>query len=344
MNFNHHKILIHFFQKKTYKPDDLGLLNGKIGICLYFFYLYGCSGDQQYHDHAKKLLQEVINGISTTKLAIGFEHGLAGIGWAIEHLCQQELVDSNYSKSLDEIDNQVFTTLQVDQNIKKLPLGLENGLLGYGYYLISRLHGIKNRENKNDTTLRRLLIDIINQIHVMIDSDQQQLTEPLAFNSFWSTPHVLFFFGQVKEMGFYDKKVLLALDSLFSHQAIPKLHSNRLLLLLGWYAMQEANESKILQNQINQMEESIDTSQLKHEFSDLMINSKDGLSGLLLLSKVFPYGRINDEKFRDSLKNQIEHSSLWSKITPQKDLSKNSFKLFDGLAGLGIALLNWELQ
>ena len=87
--------------------DNLGLLNGKMGICIFFYHLARKTKSKIYEEFAGELLDEIYDEISI-HTPLDFENGLTGIGWGIEYLVQNGFADGNTNDTLFEIDNTVL--------------------------------------------------------------------------------------------------------------------------------------------------------------------------------------------------------------------------------------------
>ena len=114
--------------------DNPGLLNGKMGIAI-FFYLYSrFTKNKIYEDYAGELVDEIYEEINTST-PVNFENGLTGIGWGIEYLIRNGFVQADSDEALSEIDN------YVSGNMMSFAITSENcnDLAGYGFYYPSRL-------------------------------------------------------------------------------------------------------------------------------------------------------------------------------------------------------------
>lgn len=80
-----------------------GLLHGKMGPVL-FFHLYGrYTGKHFYSDYADLLLEEVLQGLDES-MNISLENGLAGIGWGIEFLAQNDFIEGDTGEMLQDLN------------------------------------------------------------------------------------------------------------------------------------------------------------------------------------------------------------------------------------------------
>lgn len=121
--------------------DNPGLLNGKMGIAIFFYHYSRYSKNKLYEDYAGELLDEIYEEINTST-PVNFENGLTGIGWGIEYLVKNGFVQADTDEALEEVDTIVC------RNSLYRPFLLEsrNDFFGYGLYFLARL-----RERGNDS-------------------------------------------------------------------------------------------------------------------------------------------------------------------------------------------------
>ena len=127
--------------------DNPGLLNGKMGIAIFFYHYSRYSKNKIYEDYAGELVDEIYEEINTST-PVNFENGLTGIGWGIEYLVKNGFVQADTDEALEEVDNIVY------RNSLYRPFLLESGkdLFGYGLYFLTRLTG-KGYDDNNIKTL-----------------------------------------------------------------------------------------------------------------------------------------------------------------------------------------------
>lgn len=128
--------------------DNPGLVKGKLGIVIVYYLLAKQSGDNLY---AKKGLQ-LLEWISETGVSSGdlsFANGLTGVGWAIEWLAQNELIEeTNTDEVLEPIDNILYKAVFYvkDDNLKLL-----TGTLGKIAYFLKRASSCNPNTNRYKT-------------------------------------------------------------------------------------------------------------------------------------------------------------------------------------------------
>lgn len=113
--------------------NDLGLLTGKMGVCL-FFYRYSIFTEKKYYaDFAGELIDEIYDELHID-YSRSFNKGLAGIAWGVEYLIQHKFVDANVDEILEELDMQI-----VERDVRRITdISLNTGLEGLAHYVLSR--------------------------------------------------------------------------------------------------------------------------------------------------------------------------------------------------------------
>jgi hypothetical protein len=130
--------------------DNLGLLNGKMGIAIFFFQYARYTGNKVYKDFAGELIDEIYGEINNST-PLGFANGLMGIGWGIEYLVRNGYLEADTDEALAEIDNAVY------RSSLHRPFLLDNGddLFGYGLYYVTRLMGREDDDDNLKTLFKK---------------------------------------------------------------------------------------------------------------------------------------------------------------------------------------------
>jgi hypothetical protein len=137
--------------------DNPGLLNGKMGIAIFFYHYSRYKKNKIYEDYAGELIDEIYEEINSST-PVNFENGLTGIGWGVEYLVRNKFVQADTDEALADIDTSVY------RNSLYRPFLLESGndIFGYGLYFLARLreHGNDN-DNLNTLFKKQHLIYLI---------------------------------------------------------------------------------------------------------------------------------------------------------------------------------------
>ncbi|MDY0905125.1 lanthionine synthetase C family protein [Pedobacter sp. CFBP9032] len=79
----------------TLKP---GLMNGTVGICLFYFYYEKCFSNKKYHEKANEIFEITIEKIHSEWYSSTHCSGLAGIFWAIDLMVKEGFLELEYDK------------------------------------------------------------------------------------------------------------------------------------------------------------------------------------------------------------------------------------------------------
>ena len=115
---------------------NLGLMNGKMGIALFFYHLSRHTGKKIYDDFAGELIDEIYTEIHD-HYPSDFKNGLCGIAWGIEYLIQNHFVEADANEILYDLDKMIS-----EWDVRKISdPTLETGLEGIAHYVIARCTG-----------------------------------------------------------------------------------------------------------------------------------------------------------------------------------------------------------
>lgn len=112
----------------------LGLVNGKMGVVIFFFHYARYTGNSLYERYAEDLFDELYEEIHKD-ISVHFRDGLCGIAWGIEYLVHEQFIEGDTDGSLADIDRMI---MQTDPR-RLIDYSLETGLEGIVCYALSRL-------------------------------------------------------------------------------------------------------------------------------------------------------------------------------------------------------------
>ena len=215
--------------------DNLGLLNGKIGIAIFFYKYARYTDNKTYEDFAGDLIDEIYEEISTNT-PVDFANGLTGIGWGIEYLIKNGFVEADADKALAEIDNSVY------QNRLYRPFLLDNSndLFGYGFYFITRLQGQRNDDNNLTTLFKKQHLIYLTDDCERILIQKQYLDFNIQSLSLETVNSFVWFLLYMNKLGIFPVKVEKLFHSLPEYiesasQSSDDIHGLSLLLRLTEY-------------------------------------------------------------------------------------------------------------
>lgn len=114
--------------------EDTGLLYGKMGGVLFFHEYTRYTGEEIYNEYAYDLLMSVLNNLSKD-IPVGFAQGFSGIGWGIQYLLSNRLLEADSEEIFEEIDRKI---MEVDP-LRMVDLSFDHGLAGIVFYITTRL-------------------------------------------------------------------------------------------------------------------------------------------------------------------------------------------------------------
>lgn len=324
------------------KENGLGLLNGKLGLSIYFYYLARKTENQEFLETAENLIGEVYEKLSEAKLSADFENGLAGIAYGISYLVNSDFVEADLDDTLGELDDRIFKFLEDQKD--KLPANLRNGIIGYLIYCLDRLESsLKSGHQSNVYIFQKLAAGLLNQLGQLIEEEKLQDREPQLFNIFWDLPLVLIVLAKAKSLEVNVHKVDRILDYLLPNllSLFPCLHSNRLYLLLGIESVLKEVDHPDLRKHGLFLKGSIDMRTIfSSECKNLNIHVFDGVGGLRLIGEKL--AEITGDNFfipSDGLIfDKINEAVCWGKADFYSPF-KESIGLASGLSGVAWALL-----
>lgn len=141
LNPNFAQQLISYLLINYNQISNLGLMNGKMGGVIFFMLYAHQTNVNAYRDYCDDLLDDIYGLISYSS-PIGLYDGLCGIGWGIEFLIRNNLMEGNTDELLEDIDLHIMEK-SLSQITDK---SLKTGLLGILFYVNARLKSFQRKE------------------------------------------------------------------------------------------------------------------------------------------------------------------------------------------------------
>jgi len=141
--FKEKERIAHILMLNSFFLSEIGLFQGQIGIALVMAQFYKYTNNEIFSDFVYDLL-EIIISKTDKRLPFHFSNGLSGIGWGIEYLIQNKLVEGESVEVLEELDLKIMET-----NVKRITdFSLETGFEGLLLYVIYHLQGAIKQDSK----------------------------------------------------------------------------------------------------------------------------------------------------------------------------------------------------
>jgi len=122
---------------KYKKTNSISLASGNGGIIIFLFYYFRLTQNTKALDLANNLLDKTIKIINNGEIYPSFCDGIAGIGWLIEHLEQNNFIECNTDTILNDIDLYLFNSM-INDFKKGKGYDFLHGAIGKGLYFIKR--------------------------------------------------------------------------------------------------------------------------------------------------------------------------------------------------------------
>jgi len=315
--------------------DNLGLLNGKMGIAIFFFHYARYTGNEMYENYAGELIDEIYEEISPTS-PINFAAGVTGIAWGIEYLVKNGFVEADTDKALNEIDSVIFRATT------QLPVYIENqdDLFGFGIYYLARLNG---REHDMDNTsvlfMKQMTVYMVDECErLLVQQKFHDVNIPRLSAGLVNS--IMFFLLEVHRLGLFPVKVnkllrylpsymeasISAKDSQVDLQTMLQF-AKKIFIIVSDTDIKD--QFKHLINQLSNMSEDTDN-------NNAIV---DGICRLNWHSLVYQSAVNNNVEllFKKTF-HIVDNEENWNQRL--NILNKDNLGLDKGLAGLGLAFLS----
>lgn len=142
--------------------NNIGLLNGKMGIAIFFYQYSKFSGNKIFSGYAGELIDEIYEEILQNS-PVDYADGLAGLGPGIGYLVNKGFIEADIDEVLADLDKQLQ-----HHTFHHAPLMLDVyfGITGIGNYFVSRLN---NHSDAPETEIRALNKECLNKITGMLN-------------------------------------------------------------------------------------------------------------------------------------------------------------------------------
>lgn len=320
--------------------DDVGLMSGKMGICIYFYISGKISRNLEYTKLADEILDEIYDKLPINN--IRFDNGLIGIGCAIEYLVQNGYVKGDTNKILQDIDIKLLKHITVENGLNNL--NFSDGSTGYLCYLIFRIKGqYKNRKYDSlSKLLNEMIVGIINSIETNLHVNSLSINRDVEFDLFATLPILIKLLNMCFELNIYKEKILIIFEQLldFMLNSLPSLHTNRLYLIAVLLDFREISNLSKIDNTISLYLSSIDYDYVENEIDMKNFGLKRGLNGLkYILWRIL--SKLSHDNAYHSCVNKI-YNSVVDKLLFDYSKSIENIGINNGV--IGVELVDYFIE
>lgn len=151
--------------------NNLGVVAGISGIALFQFYYSKYLDVDEHADVGVEMISHCIEKINEGYSLPTFCSGIAGFGWAVQHLQAQNFIDLDCDELLSSFDEYLYNQMRLD--LDKGNYDFLHGALGYAMYFLSRYEHTENIHLKN--RYQSYLSDLIATLEMLSISEGDAL-------------------------------------------------------------------------------------------------------------------------------------------------------------------------
>lgn len=336
-----------FLNKKLFsfveKDYPIGLVTGKLGLCIYYFYLSRWEENGEFKQMAENLLDDVVSQLSETT-DVTVESGLAGVAIGISHLVKEKFVEGDINEILEDVDSTIFKKLaffKYEDTKKHVP---KTDIIHLLYYLYVRY--TEQVSSDNQYVFQELMIRTIEMFKEDLQVD--------FFNEYFSfslrdyhLPCFLYIMGKIYDLNIYKGRITHILEE-YMNQIIstyPVLQANRLYLLCGLIGLKSSlpGYKKEIDFHIRLLKNGIDIDHIINtELGNQDIYIANGLSSVYML--LF-HLQMNNPVYSIDYNPQlfftkIRNSEAWNALLSKEFYFHRYSRLFDGFPGAYLVLIH----
>lgn len=139
---------------------NIGVLNGISGVSLFYFYYSKLNQNDKSYNIGIKLISQCFEKINSGYELLTYCSGIAGFGWVLEHLLEEDFIDFENDKTLKHLDNLLESQLKND--LKNQNYDYLHGAIGYVYFFLKRYNNTKSKILSDK--YKKIILTFINSI------------------------------------------------------------------------------------------------------------------------------------------------------------------------------------
>lgn len=300
----------------------IGLFDGKMGLCIYWYIQARCYKKEDYETKASNLLDEIYEDLGNKTYPSDFENGIIGIAFAIEYLLENGFVKGDRDDVLGEVDDVIFRNLYFEHiNNRNKRATVDFDELWSAIYFAKRIqHG--NISQDKYYLYKRILMEVVNRVASSVNTFIY--TEPIVFAPF--SYIYLVFLGLLAETAkckFYNTKLNLLIkewkDDMVS--MVPNSEGHKYIM---WHILSQLTQT-IQSDNILQYLEMIKQYTDTRYFINNELHSRniDVFGGISNWALFLLHNKKLDSDTRTITNTKIETSILWNDWKKNKENDTN---------------------
>ncbi len=132
----HLEHLAQLAQNNYQSMENIGVLGGMSGVALFQFYCSKHFDDDSYADMGVEIISRCVDKINNGYSYPTYCAGIAGFGWALEHLAENNFIELDLDELLIPFDDYLKSQMKLD--LSNGYYDFLHGALGYGFYFLKR--------------------------------------------------------------------------------------------------------------------------------------------------------------------------------------------------------------
>lgn len=165
--------------KTNNNTENLGILTGLSGISLFFFNYSRLNNDDNASEIGIELIKSCFNKINNEYNYPTYCSGIAGFGWLLEHLWEEDFLDFNNDKLLIDLEDYLLSKMNYD--LQNNNHDFLHGGIGYGYYFLKRYKNTKSEDLKQK--YKENILKIISYFDEKSEKEHNMIKWSSEFNS-----------------------------------------------------------------------------------------------------------------------------------------------------------------
>ncbi len=158
-------------ENKYSSENDIGIIAGIAGCSLFQFYYSKYLDVDQYADKGVEMIFHCVDKINNGYSYPTYCNGIAGLGWAIQHLNAEDFIDLDCDGLLAQFDEYLYSQMKFD--LSQGNYDFLHGALGYGFYFLKRFKHTTNQKLKE--SYEQYLLVLIEELDALAISEGNAL-------------------------------------------------------------------------------------------------------------------------------------------------------------------------
>ena len=151
--------------------EQIGVVSGLTGLSLFQFYYARYLNQEEPEEMGVKFLELCGEKINNMMFIPTFCSGIAGFGWALEHISQEEFLNTDTDEMLSQVVDYIQNVMVSD--LQNGNYDFLHGGVGYGFYFLKRYKNAKSSSSKEKHKKNLFeFIRLLDELSEVVDDDK----------------------------------------------------------------------------------------------------------------------------------------------------------------------------